>query len=167
MTVMRLTILYFSIATMLFGACKNESTADGVQTVQKPAGENATIVHNDVSAVTPSDTVNVALITFEEPEFNYGEVKQGVVVKHDFKFTNTGRIPLLISDCRSTCGCTVPEWPKEAIPVGGTGIISAKFNTEGKSNGQTKMITITANTYPAETKIALTGTVNAPPAKPQ
>jgi hypothetical protein len=153
----------FSLALLLgLSACKNDKPADGVQTIQKPEGENASVVHNSVSASTPSDTVNVAMMVFEQPEYNFGEVKQGAIVEHAFKFKNTGRVPLLISDARSTCGCTVPEWPKEAIPVGGEGVINSKFNTEGKLHGQTKVITITANTYPTETKIQVTGTVLEP-----
>jgi Protein of unknown function (DUF1573) len=166
---MKMQLLSASVlAIMLCFACKNEvGTEGGVQTVQKPEGENASIVHNGVSASQSSDTVNVAMMMFEEPEFNFGEAKQGDVVKHEFKFKNTGRVPLLISDARSTCGCTVPEWPKEAIPVGGEGVITAKFNTEGKVNTQTKVITVTANTYPSETKIVVTGNVLEPKKKKQ
>ncbi|HAD11713.1 MAG TPA: DUF1573 domain-containing protein, partial [Saprospirales bacterium] len=61
--------------------------------------------------------------------------------------------------CRSSCGCTVPEWPEEPIPPGGTGEIKAKFDTEGKMKEQKKTITVTANTYPNETKIMLKGMV--------
>lgn len=128
---------------LAFSACKNETpptATDVVQTVQKPAGENASVVHNSVSATQSSDTVNVAKIVFEAPQHNFGEVKEGAVVNHTFKFKNTGRIPLIISDARASCGCTVPEWPKEAIPVNGEGVIKAKFNTEGKQNNQTKIL---------------------------
>ena len=59
-------------------------------------------------------------IEFKEETINYGEVEKG---KDDgvriFEFTNTGDAPLLIKDAKSSCGCTVPEWPKEAIMPGG------------------------------------------------
>jgi Protein of unknown function (DUF1573) len=160
---------YFLIpafSVLAFVGCKNDATpatgaaaTDAVNTVQKPAGEAAAIVHNDVSASVPSDTVNVAKIEFETTEYNFGEVKEGAVVKHSFKFKNTGRVPLLISNAQASCGCTVPEWPKEAIPVGGSSEITAKFNTEGKQNQQTKNITITANTYPGTSQVSVTGFV--------
>ena len=86
-----------------------------------------------------------------DPEVEY--------VEATFKFTNTGSIPLIISGASSSCGCTVPKWPEEPIPPGGTGEISAKFNTEGKHNAQKKMIQVTANTYPNETSVTLKGMV--------
>ncbi len=156
---MKKMLLLGLVVNLGFLSCKNDNPAESVKTVQKPEGENASVVHNAVSATTSSDTVNVAKMLFEQPEYDFGEVKQGTIVKHSFKFKNIGRVPLLISDARATCGCTVPEWPKEAVPVGGEGVISAKFDTQGKLNNQTKEITITANTHPTETKIVLKGVV--------
>jgi Protein of unknown function (DUF1573) len=158
---MKFPIICAGLALLCSYACKNDvkSATDMVQTVQKPEGENASMVHNSVSATVSSDTVNVAKMTFETSQYEYGTVKEGVVVKYDFKFKNTGRVPLLISDCRSSCGCTVPDWPKDPIPVGGSGVISAKFNTEGKQAHQRKEITISANTNPSSSVVALSGEV--------
>lgn len=70
-----------------------------------------------------------AKIEFKEETINYGEVEKG---KDDgirvFEFTNTGDAPLLISNAKSSCGCTVPEWPKEAIAPGKNGKISVQYN---------------------------------------
>lgn len=117
------------------------------------------IIRSPVSANEPIDTVNVAKITFEEENYDFGEVDEGAIVDHVFRFTNTGKAPLLISGARSTCGCTVPEWPKEPIPPGVSGEIKVKFNTQGKKNKQTKPVTIVANTYPATSKVFLEGFV--------
>jgi hypothetical protein len=81
-------------------------------------------------------------------------------VEHRFKFKNTGQVPLTILNAISSCGCTIPEWPEDPIPPGGTGEILAKFNTTGKPNDQKKTISITANTYPNLTKVVLMGHVN-------
>lgn len=143
-------------AAALFFACKNENS-DGVQEIR--GGSNADLVRNPVSANQPLDTNQLARITFEQTEFDFGEVDEGAEVKHQFKFRNTGQVPLVIQKARSTCGCTVPEWPDEPIPPGGTGVITAKFNTEGKTLNQKKDIRITANTYPNESKVALKGYV--------
>jgi hypothetical protein len=83
------------------------------------------------------------------------------VVEHTFAFTNTGKKPLLISNARSTCGCTVPDWPKEPIMPGKSGVIQVRFNTENKAKEQVKPVTITANTYPATNKVYLQGFVEA------
>lgn len=68
-------------------------------------------------------------IEFKEETINYGEVEKG---KDDgvriFEFTNTGDAPLLITDAKSSCGCTVPEWPKEAIMPGRKGQIKVQYN---------------------------------------
>ncbi|MEM6318991.1 MAG: DUF1573 domain-containing protein [Bacteroidota bacterium] len=120
---------------------------------------NASIIRNPVTADQPLDTINVAKMTFENIRHRYGVVEPGTIVRHTWPFTNTGKAPLIISDVKSTCGCTVPEWPKEPIPVGGTGEITVKFDTEGKEAYQTKPIFITANTHPSKTTLYLMGEV--------
>ncbi len=120
---------------------------------------NADIIRSPVTADEPVDTTNVAKIEFEEPDFNFGEVNEGEIVEHDFAFRNTGKAPLIINNARSTCGCTVPEWPKEPIPPGEGGVISVRFDTKNRPNQQSKPITITANTYPATSRVFLSGFV--------
>lgn len=117
------------------------------------------IIRNPVSANANLDTAAVARIVFDQERFDFGEVLEGDIVRHTFKFKNTGKIPLVISEARSTCGCTVPTWPKEAIPPGGEGKIEVKFNTEHKTGDQEKPVTITANTYPNMTKVYVSGKV--------
>lgn len=150
--------IYFSliVAALAFASCKNDSS--GVQKVGE-GGVNSDMINNPATAGMPTDTNLLARITFEEYEFDFGTVKEGDVVKHNFKFTNTGKVPLTILKARSSCGCTVPEWPEEPIPPGGTGEIFARFNTEGKTERQKKAITVTANTYPNETRVVLMGEV--------
>lgn len=108
-----------------------------------------------------TDTNQLARITYQEPEFNFGEVTQGDVVKHDFHFTNTGKVPLIITIARASCGCTTPTWPKEAIPPGGTGVISAVFKTEHMLEEQTKTIWVAGNTVPNQTRVTLVGRVKS------
>lgn len=146
--------LIFAFAWM---ACKNDN--GGVQEI-KGGGPNSELVRNPVTANLPADTNQLARITFEQPEYDFGTVNEGAIVEHTFKFVNTGKIPLTILKARSSCGCTVPEWPEEPIPPGGIGEIKAKFNTEGKLREQKKAITVTANTYPNDTKVTLKGIVN-------
>ena len=157
---------------LCFTSCQNEGAS--ASTTEKSVKEikadskidNSKVVRNPVNAEGPIDTVNVAKMVFDEEEFNYGTVKQGDVVQHSFSFTNTGKVPLIISNARSTCGCTVPEKPDGPIAPGEKGVIKVKFNTRGKSNRQEKPIIITANTYPKETKTYIKGFVEVP-AKPK
>lgn len=128
------------------------TTVDGVIT-------NADLIRSPVSADGLVDTINVAKMTFTETDYNFGSVVTGEVIKKEFPFVNTGTIPLIIGDARSTCGCTVPDWPKEMIQPGEEGVISVAFDTKNKSGRQIKPVTITANTYPVATRLRLIGEV--------
>ncbi len=146
------------LAMFLYAACANDGEKDSLDTI-KTEGKISQIIRNPVSADGTVDTVNVAKMTFEEPGYDFGQVKEGTVVKHIFKFTNTGKVPLLINNAKSTCGCTIPKWPKDVIEPGQNGEIAVEFNTSGKSGFQEKPVTITANTYPSTTRIYLRGFV--------
>lgn len=151
--------LIISLFFAVFGvACQN----DGGESVQeiRGGGPNSSLIRNPASADLPLDTNQLARISYTETEFDYGEVPEGTIVEHAFEFTNTGDIPLTILGARSSCGCTIPEWPRDPIPPGGKGFIKAKFDTDGKLREQKKVIYVTANTYPNETRVMLKGTVN-------
>jgi hypothetical protein len=85
---------------------------------------------------------------FAESVFDFGDIKPGAVVKHTFKFKNTGDAPLIIESASASCGCTVPEWPREPIAAGAEGQINVEFNSQGKTGQQNKLVTIRANTQP-------------------
>ncbi len=157
--------MLFALMVLSIFSCTPEGGNSGksLEEIQLEGASNSAIVRNPVSANTPTDTVNVAKITFEETEFDFGDVDEGAIVEHVFRFKNTGKVPLLISDARSTCGCTVPLWPKEPIAPGQSGEINVKFDTKGKSKMQKKPVTIIANTYPAATIVQLVGVVRGKP----
>lgn len=87
-----------------------------------------------------------SVMTFSNTEHDFGNINEGDVVETIFKFTNSGKSELIITKAVGSCGCTVPEWPKQPISVGGTGEIKVKFNSLGKPNNQRKTITLTTNT---------------------
>jgi hypothetical protein len=88
---------------------------------------------------------------FETVDHDFGTINEGQVVEYTYAFKNTGAAPLIIQGAQGSCGCTVPDWTKEPIPVGGTGYVKAKFDSNGKSNIQNKTVTVTANTWPKQT----------------
>src|SRR5580698_1591569 len=61
---------------------------------------------------------NAPKLLFPEDTYNFGEVSEGPQVTHEFKFTNTGKEPLVLSNVKASCGCTTPSWPKEPILPG-------------------------------------------------
>jgi hypothetical protein len=106
-------------------------------------------------------------IAFEQTDFDFGTVTDGEKVRHTYKFKNTGNEPLVISSAKGSCGCTVPKWPSEPIPPGGSGQIDVEFDSKGKPGKQTKRVTVTANTVPAQTLLNISGTVNKDPNAPE
>jgi hypothetical protein len=88
---------------------------------------------------------------FQTVDHDFGTINEGQVVEYTYAFKNTGAAPLIIQGAQGSCGCTVPDWTKEPIPVGGTGYVKAKFDSNGKSNIQNKTVTVTANTWPKQT----------------
>ena len=85
-------------------------------------------------------------ITFSRNVHDFGTINEGDIVETTFDFTNTGKSELIITNATATCGCTVPEWPKQPISVGESGQIKVKFNSSGKPNKQSKTVTLTTNT---------------------
>jgi len=96
---------------------------------------------------------------FAKESHDFGTIKDGDIVETKFKFKNVGDAPLIISNATATCGCTVPEYPKEPIPVGGSGEILVRFNSRNKPGNQSKTVTITANTYPSVNKVSIRANV--------
>lgn len=140
---MKKIILISVVATLTFVSCKEDAT-------KKIQSENIEIAANrdEVSKKLP-------VMTFEKTEHDFGKIIQGTPVETVFKFTNTGEAPLIITNAKSSCGCTVPEYPKDkAIAPGETGELRVKFNGSGK-NTVTKIITVTANTAKGSEKIKI------------
>jgi hypothetical protein len=99
-------------------------------------------------------------ISFSEKEFNFGTFRESVgIVTHDFQFTNTGRIPLLVNDVKASCGCTVPEWPKEPILPGKTGIIKVSYNPTKQNGAFNKTIQVSSNADMPIMNLAVKGVV--------
>lgn len=143
------TILLSGFAIVVLMACNNPKTS---------TSEKSTI--NSESVATPAlSTSGAPIIKFEKDIYDFGKITEGEKVSYDFTFTNTGGTPLIISDANATCGCTVPEVPKEPILPGATAIIKVVFSSAGKVGLQDKVVTITANTIPAQTQLHIIGEV--------
>lgn len=160
---MKINFLYLLFIGICFTNCKNEPQErpnNGLQEVrldEKVA--NKDIIRNPVSAAQSLDTVNVAKMEFEAPDFDFGTVQQGTTVKHTFKFKNVGKVPLLITKVHGTCGCTTPEWNKATIAPNASDEIKVEFDTKNAVEQQLKVITVDANIYPAQTTLRLRGFV--------
>lgn len=87
-----------------------------------------------------------AKMKFEDIEHDFGTINEGDIVETVFKFTNSGVSELIIISAKASCGCTVPQWPKEPIMPGESGEIKVEFNSKRKPNLQQKQITLVTNT---------------------
>jgi hypothetical protein len=130
----KLVVCLLAVSAFTFTSCK-ENAADKVK------AEN-------VEAANERDAQEVVYPTldFDEKTHDFGTIDEGDVVEHTFTFTNNGNAPLVITNARGTCGCTVPTWTKEPVAPGETGEMLVKFNSRGKRNQQNKSVTVTANT---------------------
>jgi len=111
------------------------------------------------AAVRDAEAGKFPVMTFEESTFDFGTIEQGTPQEHVFKFTNTGESDLVIVDAKSSCGCTVPEYPKAPIAPGEEGELLVKFNGSGK-NQVSKTVTITANTEKGKEMLSIKAFVN-------
>ncbi len=98
-------------------------------------------------------------IAFAEEFHDFGEVQEGEVVEHTFTFTNEGEGPLIISNAQGSCGCTVPDWPRQPIAPGQKGQIKVSFNSTGRAGRQDKRVTLTTNAVPQSKVLNITSTV--------
>lgn len=99
------------------------------------------------------------VIEFSNNVWDFGNIQQGESVDYVFQFINTGSEPLIISNAKGSCGCTVPEWPKEAIPPNGMGEIAVQFNSGEKKGRQNKTVTLTTNCTPNQTTLRVVGNI--------
>ena len=156
----------FGVFGDLFGGSDAEASTDA----------NAPITTSVTGAEDPSETNSLTppaepaaptgpttSIEFEETEFDFGTVDAGEKVTHIYRFTNTGDEPLIISNAKGSCGCTVPEWPKEPVAPGSTSEIKVQFDSKNKNGKQSKRVTLTANTDPAQTFLTIKGEVKGKP----
>ena len=101
-------------------------------------------------------------IVFAEKSFEFGDITQGEKVEHIFMFENIGTEPLILSDVRTTCGCTAPEWPREPIAPGAKAKLKVVFNSTGKMGLQNKVITVMSNAVNNPERIKIVTNVLAP-----
>ena len=128
---------------------------EGASPFDKP---NVDPLANQFPAETPA-AEQLTRIQFQKVVHDFGRINEGAVVNTTFKFTNTGKLPLLIGSAQSTCGCTVPQWPRQAIKPGESGEIAVQFDSHDKMGEVEKTITITANTHPVKTLLTIKSTI--------
>ena len=134
-----------------------------------PKGVNPAMVDNDATASGHAPSGEKPKMKFDKEVHDFGKITQGDRVTCVFKFTNVGGNDLIISSANGSCGCTVPDYPKQAIRPGEDGDINVQFNSEGKSGIVSKTVTLVTNCEPNTTVLTIKAEILAPKpaAKPQ
>lgn len=100
------------------------------------------------------------ILKFDFDTYDFGQVNDGEIVEVDYTFKNIGESNLIIYDASASCGCTVPEYPKDReIKPGESGVIKARFDSSGQTGKQVKSITLTTNTENSKKIIRMSGFV--------
>lgn len=120
---------------------------------------------SDAAPVAPEEKPEgpLPVLEFATIDHDFGTIGEGEKVSYTYKLKNNGEAPLIIQSAQPSCGCTVPKWSQEPIPVGGTGFVTAEFDSSGKPGINNKTITVTANTWPKVTTLRFKAMVTPKP----
>lgn len=132
---------YLALAVLALAAC-------GETKKEPDNGRLSTSVVNNPLSASGVDTVAAAMkpiMEFTDTLHNFGTLHEGEAVSHEFSFTNKGKSPLIISSATGSCGCTVPEYPKDPVLPGQTAMLKVTFNSAGKQGHQEKSVTLITN----------------------
>ncbi|KAF0195821.1 MAG: hypothetical protein FD166_2787 [Bacteroidetes bacterium] len=152
--IQRVFTLFLIAFPLIFLSCQQKSTDKDLLP--------SDIVKNPNSADGLVDAGDMPVMKFETDFHDFGRVIQGEKVSFGFRFTNTGKSDLIISGVSTSCGCTVPDFPKAPVKPGESHKIDVKFDSEGRRGFQNKTITISSNAQPATQVVRIKAEVILP-----
>lgn len=152
--VMRKKVIVGSVLTVLIiASCENKKASDLYSDAEKQEQAAAII-----------DPATAPVLKFESDNYDFGNLPAAAKVDHYFRFTNTGKTPLVIKDAKGSCGCTVPVFPKHPIAVGATDSIKITYDAGSQTGKQHKTVTLTTNTVKGKETWSFTATLPDAPA---
>lgn len=159
-----MNVAVLSVALALATSCNQKSDQDAkIQALEDKIAQletnNTAVTPVNAQATQTADPATLGQFEFPEMEYDFGNINEGQVVEHLFKFTNNGQAPLVISNITASCGCTSPDWSKAPVKPGEEGFVKVVFNSSSKSGAQAPTVSIQANTNPTVTRLRLKGTV--------
>ena len=144
-------IIYLFVITLVFTSCGD----DPFSKVKTENVEQAAVRDN-----TPS---KFPVMTFDKKVHDFGTIMDGEAQETVFSYTNTGEAPLVITEIKSTCGCTVPQdWSRAPLLPGESSQFTVKFNGKG-ANKVSKTITLTTNTENGREQVRISAFIKPDP----
>ena len=123
--------LVLSIVVIIFALVSANAQSTTEKKQNKPTSqEQRKMAEQEKNNQALKENPNAPVIEFDKVVHDYGEIDQHGDGKCEFKFTNTGKEPLILSNVRSSCGCTVPVWPRQPILPGQSDVIKVKYDTK-------------------------------------
>jgi hypothetical protein len=140
--------IFALVTIVMLASCTNDAKQDAAKkkldSLQKKAA---------------ADTVNYTTVQWLDTIVNFGTVKQGEVVKIEFHCKNTGTKPLILTNVRPGCGCTIADYTKEPITPGNTGVVTGSFDSKHFCGVVNKYIMASTNSAGGEKTLQFTGTI--------
>ncbi|CAM4053117.1 DUF1573 domain-containing protein [Flavobacterium antarcticum] len=140
------SIGFLALTVLAFVSCKKEvevkNVTQGTEIITDQSSKAK--VTQELKVVDPN--AKYAQMSFSKLEHDFGTINGEDQVETVFSFTNTGEADLVISNAKGSCGCTVPEYPKQPIAPGEKADIKVSFSPKGKNGMQNKTVTLTTNT---------------------
>jgi hypothetical protein len=131
---MRILIVSLALTALIAGCKNNDKAGNAGNTPGNPSGMAAIVDSSQFTSIQWLDSAK-----------DFGTIQEGQKLEVSFRFRNSGDKPLVISQVRPSCGCTVAEQPKEPVPPGGEGLIKAIFNSQGHVGANHKTLYVSAN----------------------
>ena len=150
-----ISLIIISFFCIAFFSCND--AAKKVESTQNRLSTD--LVNNNQTLNEKNENLSQPIVEILDPEFNFGEIKQGEKVSHNYKIKNIGNSDLLISSAKGSCGCTVPEWPKDPIKPGKEANIKVTFDSKGKKGKQAKRVTLMTNAIPNVKILTIKGNI--------
>lgn len=152
---MRKYLLVSTVALAAFMFSCNSDAPTEEPTTEEATTETTVVEPSAIteSVVEPAVATATTVLSVDRMEHDFGKIPDTAPVETSFVITNDGDEPLLITNAQGSCGCTVPEYPKDPIAPGESRDMKVSFNPTGKEGVNNKTVTITANTEPATTII--------------
>ncbi len=155
-------LLFAGLALVL--SCNSADNEGGNTTNGEQAASGSEAAATQASQSTQPESDNLTTIQWaDSSDQDLGQIKEGQILEISFNFKNTGSKPLVISKAWASCGCTVPETPKEPFAPGQSGVIKASFNSTGKAGLNHKEVYVNANTSPETSTLSFTVNVEKTP----